>query len=170
VGLIQELGYAVPQPNAAQRAMWIVASSRPGSWLFARSLHRVDKGLLAVSRGRLTVPELLAGLPVLSLTTTGARSGQARTTPLVGVPFGDDLAIIGTRFGQPGTPGWYYNLRAKPEAEVAYRSRSASVRAREADEEERQVIWDRARTIYAGYEAYARRIKNRKIHIMVLSA
>jgi hypothetical protein len=35
-----------------------------------------------------------------------------RTTPLLGVPIGGDIAIIGTNFGQPGKPGWHYNLRA----------------------------------------------------------
>lgn len=169
VGIIQALGYQVPRPNTAQRAAWAVSSSRPGSWLFARSLHHVDKALLAVSRGRLTSAGLLAGIPVLTVTTTGARTGARRTVPLLGVPYGDDIAIIGTRFGQPGTPGWYYNLCADPRAEVAYRDTSVSARAREARDDERPVIWDAARKIYAGYEAYARRITGRTIRIMVLS-
>jgi hypothetical protein len=42
------------------------------------------------------------------------------------VPSGGDIAIIGTNFGQPGTPGWYYNLRAQPRAEVTYRNRSVT--------------------------------------------
>jgi deazaflavin-dependent oxidoreductase (nitroreductase family) len=170
MGIIQDLGYQVPRPNAAQRATWVVSSSRPGSWLFARSLHHVDKALLSASRGRLTSAGLLAGIPVLTVTTTGARSGARRTVPLLGVPYGDDIAVIGTRFGQPGTPGWYYNLRANPAAEVIYREKSVRAVAREAEDDERAAIWDRARSIYAGYEAYARRITGRKIRIMVLSA
>ena len=59
-------------------------------------------------------------------------------------------------------------MRAHPEAEVTYRGKTVGAIAREADAEERQAIWDRARTIYPGYEAYASRIKNRQIHIMVL--
>jgi deazaflavin-dependent oxidoreductase (nitroreductase family) len=86
------------------------------------------------------------------------------------VPFGSDIAVIGTRFGQPGTPGWYYNLRAQPRAEVAFRDRSVNATAREADGDEWQQIWAQARNIYAGYEAYASRITNRKIRIMILSA
>ena len=106
---------------------------------------------------------------MLTLTTTGARSGQRRSTPLLGVPFGDEIAVIGTHFGQLGTPGWYYNLRADPRAEVTYRNKTIPAAAREASDEERQAIWARARAIYAGYDAYARRIKDRKIPIMVLS-
>lgn len=45
---------------------------------------------------------------------TGVRTGQRRTVPLLGVPAGEDIAVIGTRFGQPRTPGWYHNMRADP--------------------------------------------------------
>lgn len=157
-------------PSAVQRATWHISSSRPGAWLFSRSLHHVDKLMLGLSRGRVTLASVTAGIPVLTITTTGARSGKRHTSPLLGVPFRGDIAIIGTRFGQPGTPGWYYNLRARPQAEVAYRDKSVSATAREADEEEWQAIWDQARKIYSGYDAYARRITDRKIRIMILSA
>jgi len=170
VGIIQELNYQVPRPNAAQRAVWTISASRPGSWLLARSLHHADKLLLSVSNGRLTSAGLLAGIPVLTVTTTGARSGARRTVPLLGVPYGDDIAVIGTRFAQPGTPGWYYNLVADPKAEVTYRGTQVRALAREAGDDERAEIWDRARSIYAGYEAYAQRITARKIRIMVLTA
>ncbi len=106
---------------------------------------------------------------MLSITTIGARTGQRRTTPLLGVPFGDDIAVIGTRFGQPGTPGWYYNLCAEPRLDVEYRDKKVQAIAREAGDDEWQQIWDNARQIYAGYDAYARRIRDRRIRIMVLS-
>jgi deazaflavin-dependent oxidoreductase (nitroreductase family) len=53
------------------------------------------------------------GIPVLTIATTGTRSGRRRTAPLDGSPFADGIAIIGAYFGQLGTPGWYYNLRAR---------------------------------------------------------
>ncbi|MGO8884889.1 MAG: nitroreductase/quinone reductase family protein [Streptosporangiaceae bacterium] len=169
MGIIQELAYEIPAPSAAQRAMWHISASAPGAWLFAKSLHHVDNFARRVSNARVTLAGITAGIPVLTITTTGARTGQRHTTPLLGVPAGDDIAVIGTRFGQPGTPGWYYSLRAHPRAEVAYRDTTVTAAAREADGEEWQAIWTQARKIYAGYEAYARRIKDRKIHIMVLS-
>ena len=104
MGLIEALGYEIPTPNAAQRAMWHVSSSRPGAWLFSRSMHHVDRLVLRLSHGQRTAAGITAGVPVLTVTTTGARTGQPRSTPLLGVPFGSDIAIIGTRFGQPGTP------------------------------------------------------------------
>jgi deazaflavin-dependent oxidoreductase (nitroreductase family) len=133
-------------------------------------MHHLDALALRATKGRTTVPEIMAGIPVMTLVTTGARSGQRREMPLLGVPSGDDLAVIGTRFGQMGTPGWYFNLVAHPDAEVSYRGKTVPVRSREADGAERDEIWDRARRIYAGYEAYARRINDRPVHVMVLEA
>lgn len=170
MGLVQELDYVVPEPNRFQRAMWKVSSSRPGAWLFSKTMHHLDVLALRATKGRTTVPEIMAGIPVMTLVTTGARSGQRREMPLLGVPSGDDLAVIGTRFGQKGTPGWYFNLVAHPDAEVSYRGKTVPVRSREADGAERDEIWDRARRIYAGYEAYARRINDRPVHVMVLQA
>ena len=88
---------------------------------------------------------------------------------MLGVPFAGDLAVIGTRFGQKGTPGWYYNLLADPVIQVIYQDKSTPAVAREVHGEQRQAIWQRARQIYGGYDAYARRIKDRQIHIMLLS-
>jgi deazaflavin-dependent oxidoreductase (nitroreductase family) len=170
MGLVQELAYELPQANAVQRAVWKITSSKPGAWVFARTSHHIDLFLLKVSGGRWTVARVLAGIPVITLVTTGARSGQRRSTPLLGVPVGDDLAIIGTRFGQHGTPGWYFNLRKQPTAEVACNGRTVAAVAREAEGSEWQEAWNGARRLYSGYEAYARRITDRKIHIMVLSA
>ena len=118
MGVIESLDYRLSEPNSVQRALRPVASSRPGSWLFSRALPRLDRFLLKLSHGRIAVPQVAGGLPVMTLITTGAKSGRRRESPLLGIPHGDDLAIIGTHFGQPGTPGWYYNLRADPVAEI----------------------------------------------------
>ena len=169
MGLVQALEYEVPRPNAAQRVLWHVSSSPPGAWLFARSGPPVDTFLLRLSKGQVTLAKVVAGLPVITIVTTGARTGRARAAHLLGIPFAGDLAVIGTRFGQKGTPGWYYNIRADPAIQVIYRNKKAEAVAREAQGEERQAIWEQARQIYAGYEAYAKRIKDRQIHIMLLS-
>jgi deazaflavin-dependent oxidoreductase (nitroreductase family) len=155
MGMIEALDYQVPRPNVAQRAMWHVSASPPGAWLFAKVLHRIDTVLLRVTDGRFSLPEFLAGIPIVTLITSGARTGQRRETPLLGVPVGDDIAVIGTHFGQPGTPGWYFNLRARPEIEVAYRGRVIPALAREVVGDEWAAAWSQAREAYAGYEAYA---------------
>ena len=168
MGLIDQLDYRIPEANRLQRLVWKVSSSRPGAWLFAKTLHHIDRLVLRLSRERATVPGVLAGLPVITLATTGARTGQRREVPLVGVPAGDQIAVIGTRFGQPRTPGWYFNLRAEPRAEVGYRGRTVPVVVREAEGDEREAVWARGCQIYAGYQAYARRLDHRQIHVMVL--
>ncbi len=112
MGVLDELGYTVEPANLAQRATQTVTGTRAGAWISQRTLYPLDKALFRASGGRLTVPGLMAGLPVIMLTTTGAKSGQPRTMPLVGTPFGDDLAIIGSNYGQQRTPGWVYNLGA----------------------------------------------------------
>jgi hypothetical protein len=91
-----------------------VASSRAGAWLFSKTLYPVDKVLFRMTGGRLTLPSLTAGVSVIMLTTNGAKSGKTRTMPLLGIPVGENLAIIGSNYGQKATPGWVYNLEADP--------------------------------------------------------
>ena len=168
--LQEALDYRLPPPNPAQRALRRVASSRPGAWGFARVAPRLDKVLLRLTRDRLALAQVAAAVPVLTLVTTGAKSGLARTTSLLGIPHGDGLALIGTQFGQPGTPSWYFNLRAHPDAEVRHRDRSVRVTAREVEGVEWDTAWARACEVYPGYAAYARRIQGRAIHIVLLTA
>jgi deazaflavin-dependent oxidoreductase (nitroreductase family) len=169
MGVIQSLDYRIAEPNPTQRAMRRVASSRPGAWLFSRSLPSIDRFLLKLTHGRIAVPQLAAGIPVMTVITTGAKTGRRRASPLLGIPHGDDLAIIGTQFGQPGTPGWYYNLLADPTAEIVFRDSQVNVVVREADGDEWRAIWDRACEVYSGYDSYAKRVHGRPIHIMVLA-
>lgn len=58
------------------------------------------------------------GVPILLLTTTGAKSGRPRTTPLLYAREGEDLLVVGSNFGQPHHPTWTGNLLANPEALV----------------------------------------------------
>lgn len=169
--ICDRLGYQLPTTNALHRGLRGIASSRGGAWLFARTMPRIDRFLLRLTRGRRSLPELIAALPVVTLVTTGAKSGLVRTTPLLAVPHGDDVAVIGTQFGQPGTPSWYFNLVADPSAELRYHGQSVAVTAHEVEGPQRDEIWQRACEFYTGYAAYARRIKDsRPIHIMVLTA
>jgi deazaflavin-dependent oxidoreductase (nitroreductase family) len=154
--------------NAVQKALRRIAASGPGAWLFARVAHRIDPPVYRLTRGRQTFATLLAGIPVVLLTTTGARSGQARTVPVLGFPTADGFAVIASNFGQPRHPGWYYNLRANPEGSVAVDGRSRRVRAVEAEGERRRRIWEEGLRIYPGWSQYERRAPNRRIAVFVL--
>jgi deazaflavin-dependent oxidoreductase (nitroreductase family) len=170
MGLLDELGYTVKPANGLQRIMQKVASSRPGAWLFQRTMYALDKPLFRLSRGRVTLPGLLAGLPVIMLTTTGAKSGLARTMPLLGIPLDGDIAVIGSNYGQTATPGWVYNLEADSKAVVAHGDRSLDVTARRADDEQSDVAFAEATKVYPGYGKYRSRAEHRTIRVFVLQA
>lgn len=163
-----ELGYRFQSPNVVQRGLQAMAATRAGAWTFARVLPPVDRTVDRLTRGRTSVPRLLAGLPVVMMTTTGRRSGQPRTTPLIAIPFGADLAVIGTRFGEPNTPAWVHNLEADPAAVLEHAGRRCEVVARAATQEESDEIWATAAGIYPGYPKYRNRISGRTIRVFVL--
>ena len=111
------------EANVAQRGLRRFAASGPGSWLFARILDPLDRLTFRVTKGRHMFSSLLSALPVAMVTTTGARSGQPRTVPLLAMPTGDGLAVIGSNYGRPRHPAWRHNLRAHPEGAVEVEGR-----------------------------------------------
>jgi deazaflavin-dependent oxidoreductase (nitroreductase family) len=160
--------FAFARANAVQRAMRRLAASGPGSWFFARVLHHVDRPVFRITRGRATVGSLVSGLPVVMLTTTGARTGKPRTVPLLGLPTADGLAVIGSNWGRPGPPAWDRNLRTDPAASVAIGRHRRPVRAVEAEGERRERIWRAGLEIYPGFSQYAARAGGRHFRIFVL--
>jgi deazaflavin-dependent oxidoreductase (nitroreductase family) len=120
--------FTFDRANSIQRALRRVAATGPGSSLFAGVMHRIDRPVYRLTRGRHTFASLVSGLPVVMLTTTGARSGRPRTVPVLGLPTAEGLAVIASNFGQHRHPSWYYNLRADPEGSVAVDGRSRRFR------------------------------------------
>lgn len=170
MGLQQQLGFRRKRANVLQRALQHLAGTRPFAWLFQRTLYRLDRPLHRLTGGRITVPGLFTGAPVIVLTTTGAKSGRLRTMPVVGVPHGDDLAVVGTNYAQPRNPGWVYNLQAHPDAQVTWREVTMSVRARAASPQEAEQVWRNAGDVYRGFSAYRSRIHHRAVKLFVLEA
>jgi deazaflavin-dependent oxidoreductase (nitroreductase family) len=153
--------------NAVQRALRRFAASGPGSWLFVRVLHRIDRPAFKLSKGRFTLSSLVSGLPVVMLTTTGARSAKPRTVPVRGLPSPEGLAVIASNYGQRRHPAWCHNLLANPEGEVTADGQSRRFQAVEVDGERRR-IWDLALTVYPGFARYEERVAHRRIHVLVL--
>ena len=169
MGLQEALGFTFRPANAAQRGMQRLGASTAGAWVFQRTLYRVDRPLHRWSDGRLTVPGLLTGLPVIMLTTTGAKSGLPRTMPVAGIPYGDDLVIVGTNYGQEHTPGWVFNLMKDPSATVTWQSTSCQVRARAVDADEMESVWAASEVVYSGFPKYRSRIAHsREVTAFVL--
>ena len=155
--------------NFVQRLIRRFASSGPGSFFFARVLHRIDRPIFKLTRGRHTLASLVSGLPVVMLTTIGAKSGLERTVPVLGLPTGDGIAVIASNFGQKKHPAWYHNLKANPRGRVTVDGQTRDFTARIAEGEERQRIWDEGLRVYPGWSQYERRASHRRIAVFVLS-
>jgi len=168
VGTLKELGYEIKKVNKLLKLMQLVASSRGGAWFFSKTMHWQDRLLFKFTNGRLTLPTLLAGLPVIMLTTTGAKTGKQRTMPLLGIPIEGNIAIIGSNYGQKKTPGWVYNLEEDPSAVLSYQDRSISVTARQTEEAETNKIFELGGAFYPGYPKYRVRADHREIRVFVL--
>lgn len=106
-------------------------------------------------------------VPLCYLSTTGARSGRARTVPLTYMPVGAGYAVVATNYGRDRHPGWSYNLDATPAASLEIDETSIDVTARRATDDELGEIWPKFDHYWPGYEEY-REIAPRDIRVYVL--
>lgn len=144
------------------------AWSRFSSSLGATGLRwagKLNTPIYRLTRGRLMAH--VGKAPVLLLTTTGRKSGQPRTAPLVYLADGERMVVIGSNAGNAKVPAWALNLKAEPAAEVEVRGRRRPVRARLAEGDERENLWRRCNQQYAGFDDYAERT-DRDIAVFVL--
>ena len=107
---------------------------------------------------------------MIMLMTTGAKTGKARSTPLIGIPMEDHLVVIGSNYGTKATPGWVHNLEANPAAVVTYRDRRAAVVARRATGQETDRAFELAAAVYVAFPAYRARAAHRMIRVLALEA
>jgi len=149
-----------------------VAASRLGAWFLSRTLHHLDRLALRLTGARTTITGLLTGLPVVVLTTTGARSGLPRTLPLLCVR--DELspnsfAIVASNWGGRHHPAWYSNLTTNPRAVISVGGRVGEYVAREASGEEYERLWRLAEETYSGFRLYKARARGRRIPIVIMT-
>ncbi|MCV7328676.1 nitroreductase family deazaflavin-dependent oxidoreductase [Mycobacterium cookii] len=139
--------------------------SPPGYQFVLRLAPRIDKALIPRTNGRLSS----VGIDKVGLvTTTGAKSGLARTQPLVLIEDSDGLLAIGSNYGRPAHPGWSSNLLAHPECTVEFKTASAQYRAELLSGAQRASAWATAVDFYAGYERYRVSCSPREIRIFRL--
>jgi deazaflavin-dependent oxidoreductase (nitroreductase family) len=119
----------------------------------ARAATRLHAALYRLTGGRF-LPRWAEGMPVLSLTTTGRKSGKPRSTTIIYVQDGDRLVVMPSNAGSDAAPAWWLNLQANPDAEVQIGRDRRSVRARRATSEEEDHLWPRLRESYSGFEEY----------------
>src|SRR3990172_5878770 len=157
------------QPNGWYRLNVRIASTPAGAWFYARTLHLFDRIVRRLFGERASLTKLFAGVEPVWLTTLGAKSGLARTVPVLGIEEGGNIILIASNWGQNHHPTWYRNLRAHPEVTVSMRGRAAVYVAREATEAERDACWQKATAYYSGYAAYQRRVRGRQIPVVILT-
>ncbi len=142
--------------------------SRMSQAMGARGLRwtgRLNIPLYRLSHGR--IGGRINRAPVLLLTTTGRKSGQPRTAPVVYLADGESLVVIGSNAGHSRTPAWSLNLKANPDAEVEVGRERRPVRARVAEGEERVELWRKHNEQYSGFDEYEART-DRDIALFVL--
>jgi deazaflavin-dependent oxidoreductase (nitroreductase family) len=162
--------YRQDEANLLRRIIRRSAGWLPLSWLYARTLHLIDRAVFRITRGRATFTSWLADLPVAWLTTTGAKSGVQRTCPVVAIP-GEDgkLVVIASNYGQYNNPSWYHNLRANPRATVLFDGVRRDMAARVLDGDERAQWYERGIEIYPGWVQYRKRAAHRQIPVIELT-
>jgi deazaflavin-dependent oxidoreductase (nitroreductase family) len=107
------------------------------------------------------------GLPVVIVTSRGARSGKIRKTPLMRVEHEGTYLAVASKGGAPEHPQWYYNLLANPDVEVQDGPRKWRATAREISGAERAAWWERAVAAYPPYAEYQEKT-SRLIPVFVL--
>ena len=107
------------------------------------------------------------GSTILLLTTKGRKTGLDRTVPLIYDLDGANPVIVASKGGAPDHPGWFKNLVQTPEADVQILERHVPVRAREAEGEEREQLWELMNRMWPHYEEYQAKT-DRRIPVVVL--
>jgi deazaflavin-dependent oxidoreductase (nitroreductase family) len=153
--------------GAGLRLVQRVSTTRVFARLAPRALPAVDRAVHRISGGRTLMSGWL--LPSLMLTTTGARSGLLRRTPLVCVPEpGGTWLLVGSNFGRAGHPAWSANLIAHPRARVEWQGEEIEVGARLLAGAERQAAWAEALRMWPPYATYQSRV-TREIRLFRLA-
>ncbi|MFJ6562627.1 nitroreductase family deazaflavin-dependent oxidoreductase [Streptomyces sp. NPDC091412] len=107
------------------------------------------------------------GLPVILLTTVGARSGRIRKTPLMRVEHEGQYAVVASQGGAPQHPFWYFNLKADPRVELQDGPAKQDMTAHEVTGGEKARWWERAVAAFPPYAEYQEKT-SREIPVFVL--
>lgn len=113
-----------------------------------RTVHRLSRGKIVLGRGM---------LPALMLTTTGAKTGKQRMTPLATKPEDGCWYVVGSNFGKEHHPAWSTNLIANPVAEITVDAETIPVKAHLLSAEEKAEIWPRLVRFWPVYDVYTER-------------
>jgi deazaflavin-dependent oxidoreductase (nitroreductase family) len=170
------------EPNGApmtkKKYSWLhasmqkIGSTPQGALFFSKTQPQIDRFLMKLTCGKTNLTSLLSGLPVVLLTSKGAKSGLLRTTPLLGIrdPSGTGkIGLIASNYGQRYHPAWYYNLKANPQVSCTIDGKQGKYTAYQAQGQEYTRFWQVATDLYLGFAQYQQRAGERHIPIMILN-
>jgi len=131
----------------------------------AKAFNVFHRTLVKVTKGK--VGGKAFGLPVVILTTTGRKSGQARQTMLTSLEDGDRVILIASWGGDDRHPQWYLNLQANPDVTIVIHNQTKQMRARTASADEKATLWPKMAAKYKGYDGYQEKTE-RDIPVVIL--
>lgn len=131
-------------------------------------LSKLHVAVYRLSGGR--IGGRMFNAPILLLTTTGNRTGQPRTIPLLYLEAGDSTyAIVGSYAGADTPPAWLTNLIKNPKARVQIGARTMDLNANVASAARKAELWPKLVAMYSDYQVYQDRT-SREIPVILLSA
>jgi F420H(2)-dependent quinone reductase len=135
-------------------------------WTIWNQFTRAHVAAYRLTRGRFAGE--YRGAPVLLLHHRGRKSGKERVSPLIYLPDGDDLVVVGSKGGSHKHPAWFLNLREMAETSVEVGGNRRRVTVRVATAGERERLWPLVVDLYADYATYQERTE-REIPLVILS-
>ncbi|MCD0448596.1 nitroreductase family deazaflavin-dependent oxidoreductase [Actinocorallia sp. API 0066] len=147
-------------PTPVQRVFRPLFQRISGAGWFAKVgpkvVPRLDRALHRATGGRVMLSQAL--VPTLYLTTTGAKSGQPRVTPLLCMPEDGGWIVVGSNFGQEKHPAWTANLLKTPNATVEFRKHVHKVTGTLLEGTERTETWNRLNAVWPVFNRYQSRV------------
>lgn len=146
---------------------WSVQQEKFGK-AFIKAIARWQTKVYEFTNGRLWSTFL--GAPCAILTTTGRKSGLTRKTPLLYLKDGDNVVMVASQGGFSTLPMWYLNIIATPQVTVQIGAEVKTMSAREATDDEKELLWPKLDELYDGYKEYRARTRGvRDIPIIIFT-
>ena len=159
----------IKKPEFLSDEDWATILDQTSSLDRIRSDGKADvQAYLADPHGRATGDAAKRGLPTLLLTAKGRKSGKERTVALAFVQHGDSMIVVGSLAGYDNHPAWVLNLRANPDCWVQLDDRKLKAVAREADDSERDALWEKLDTVFPVWHHFQKQT-DRKFAIVLLT-
>ena len=117
---------------------------------------RLNVWVYRLSLGRL-MNTAMGGYPICIITLTGLKTGRKRHIPLIHVPQGEDVLLVGSQAGLDRDPIWVRSVVAHPEITITFEGSRRRFRARKLDDQEKRTIWPHLCSIYPAYDEYQAR-------------